>query len=113
MHTPARLLPQIVVKWLAVLVWPWASSAHSHYQRRWDATTQAWKQTAQHRQQVTGITVETDAYIAPQLGCTYLTAKVGRKNYTFQATSTFQHADIGVPGWETPLYISTSIGNSV
>ncbi len=110
-YTPARLLPHTVAKCLSVWVWPWASAAQSHYQRRWDATTQTWNQTAQHRQKVTGITVETGAFIAPQLGCTYLTAKVDKVHYTFQATSTFQRADIGVPGWETPLYLSTSIGN--
>lgn len=112
-HTPARLLPRAVAKWLSALMWPWASAARSHYQRRWDTSAQAWKQTSQHRQKVTGITVETDAFIAPQLGCTYLTSKVAKESYTFQATSTFQLADIGVPGWETPLYISTSIGNPI
>jgi len=107
-YTPARLLPLTVAKWMSDLIWPWASSAHSHYQRRWDAVAQAWKQTAQHRQKVTGITIETEATIAAQLGCIYLTAKVGKFRYAMQATSTFQHADIGVPAWESPLNTSTS-----
>jgi hypothetical protein len=93
------------------LIWPGASAAQSHYQRHWDASAQAWKQTAHHQQKMTGIVIETNAFIAPQLGCTYLTAQSGKNRYTFQATSTFQRADIGVPGWETPLNLSTSIGN--
>jgi hypothetical protein len=112
-HKPARLLPSIPAKWLSVLLWPWASSANSQYQRHWDAEAQAWRQAAQHRQQVSGIVVNTDAFIAPQLGCTYITAQTGNSRYTFQATSTFQHADIGVPGWETPLRISTSLGSQI
>jgi hypothetical protein len=110
-YTPARLIPNIVAKWMSVLIWPGASAAQSRYQRHWDASAQAWKQTAHHQQKMTGIVIETNAFIAPQLGCTYLTAQSGKNRYTFQATSTFQRADIGVPGWETPLNLSTSIGN--
>lgn len=109
-YTPARLLPRSVAKWMSVLFWPWAAAAYSSYQRHWDASAQAWKQSARHQQKLTGIVIETEAFIAPQLGCTYLTAQSAQDHYTFQATSTFQRADIGVPGWETPLYVSTSIG---
>jgi hypothetical protein len=54
------------------------------------------------------MTVETCATLAPQIGCIHLTARAGKFHYTMQATSTFQHADIGVPAWESPINISTS-----
>lgn len=114
-HTPARLLPHLLAKFLSVGLWPWGSAAKSSYHRAWEAGAQAWKQSAHHRQNVTGLVVETEAFLAPQLGCTYLTGKVGKvgnDRYTFQATSTFQRADIGVPGWETPLYVTTSLVKS-
>ena len=101
--TPARLLPQSVAKWLALLVWPWATFAESQYQRHWDDEAQAWRQTATHRQKIAGITATTDALIAPQLGCRYIAAEIGGTRYTLQATSTFQRADIGVPAWESVL----------
>jgi murein DD-endopeptidase MepM/ murein hydrolase activator NlpD len=107
-YTPARLLPRAIAKWMSGLMWPWASSAQSDYQRHWDAAAQSWQQTAHHRQRVTGMTVETCATLAPQIGCIHLTARAGKFHYTMQATSTFQHADIGVPAWESPINISTS-----
>jgi hypothetical protein len=110
-HTPARLFPQVLAKLLAVLVWPWASAAQSEYQRHWNVDAQAWQQKARHRQNHTGIAVDAQAFITPQLGCTYITAEAGGVRYVLQATSTFQLADIGIPGWETPLHISTSKGN--
>jgi len=112
-YTPARLLPKASAKWMAMLAWPWASAAHSSYHRHWEATAQAWRQSALHRQKLTGILIDTDAFLAPQLGCTYIAAKAGSTRYTFQATGTFQRADIGVPGWEKPLNISISNGNQV
>ncbi len=107
--TPAKLLPHGVAKWLAVLVWPWAAFAQSSYQRRWDEEAQAWRQEGEHRQKISGILVNTDALIVPQLGCTYLTGEVGGSRYTLQATSSFQRADIGVPAWESALGISSSL----
>lgn len=112
-HTPARQLPNVLAKWMSVFIWPWASAAHSRYQRHWDATAQAWKQTARHQQKVSGIVIESTAYLAPQLGCTYLTAQSGRDRYTFQAISIFQRPDMGVPGWESVLNLSTSLRSTV
>lgn len=101
--TPARLLPQSPAKWLSHLAWPWTSFAESAYERHWDEETKAWRQEARHRQKLTGISTTTTALIVPQFGCTYLSATVGRSRYTLQATSSFQHADVGVPAWEVPI----------
>lgn len=106
--TPAKMLPHGAAEWWSVLAWPWAAFARSHYQRGWDADAQAWRQKAQHRQKLTGIAVQTEALIMPQLGCTYLSAEVGHTRYTLQATSSFQRADMGVPAWEAPLRLSTA-----
>ena len=106
--TRAMLMPHRIAQWLAVLVWPWAAFAQSSYQRRWDADAQGWQQTAQHRQKIVGIEVQTQAQIVPQLGCTYVTAEIGHDRYTLQASSSFQRADIGVPAWEAPLSLSTA-----
>jgi hypothetical protein len=80
----------------------------SNYHRDWDEEAQGWRQKSQHRQKISGIVVQAEALIVPQLGCTYIAAEVGKSCYTLQATRSFQRADIGVPGWETPLTISTS-----
>lgn len=111
--TPARLIPCGSAKWLSVLAWPWAAFAESSYHRRWDETAQAWRQEAHHRQKISGILVNTEALIVPQLGCTYIAAEVGGSRYTLQATSSFQRADIGVPAWEAALGISTSFRRPV
>jgi len=105
--TPAKLLPNGTANWLAVLAWPWASFAQSSYQRHWEIETQAWRQSASHRQKISGISIQTEAWIAPQLGCTYITATAGASRYTLQATSSFQRADIGVPAWETALNVGS------
>jgi hypothetical protein len=112
-YTPARLFPHRMARLLSVLTWPWATFAESDYQRHWDEEAQAWRQTAQHRQHGTGITMATDALIVPQLGCTYITGNIGRNRYALQATSSFQRADIGVPAWETALGLSTSFKRTV
>lgn len=104
--TPARLLPQPVAKWLAVVCWPWAAFAESNYQRQWDEEAQGWRQLGSHRQNVGGLRVSTVALIVPQVGCTNISADVGRSRYQMQATSSFQRDDIGVPGWEASIEIS-------
>lgn len=101
--TGAQLLPQPGAKWAARLLWPWATFATSEYQRQWVEGLQVWQQDAQHQQAFTGLCAHTQVRIAPQLGCTYLTAQMGQTHYTLQATSTFQKADMGVPAWETAL----------
>lgn len=107
-RVPARLLPHGLARWVAVLAWPWGAFARSLLQRGWDAPAQGWRQTATHRQQLTGIQVRTDALIVPQLGCTAISSEVGRTRYTMQATASFQRADMGVPGWEVPLRLATA-----
>ncbi len=102
-YIPARLMPLLVARWLSVLLWPWVSAATGQYQRGWDASAQAWKQTARVQQKLTGIEIECAAFIAPQLGCSYLGVKAGSDRYTFQATRIFQRPDIGVPGWESVI----------
>lgn len=101
--TLAKLLPANTAKWLAMLAWPWATFANSSYQRSWDAEAQGWRQIARHRQNISGIALHTESLIIPQVGATYITAKIGDECYTLQATSSFQRADIGVPAWETAL----------
>lgn len=105
---PAKLLPQRAAKWLSVLAWPWTAFVESNYHRGWDEEAQGWRQKSHHRQKISGISVQAEALIVPQLGCTHITAQVGKSRYTLQATRSFQRADIGVPGWETTLTISTS-----
>ena len=107
-YTPARLLPHVVAKWLSALIWPWAAFAASSYQRHWDEAAQAWRQTAHHRQKISGIVMNVEALIAPQLGCTYLAGEIGGSRYTLQATHSFQRADMGVPAWEVALGIVQS-----
>jgi murein DD-endopeptidase MepM/ murein hydrolase activator NlpD len=106
--TPAKLLPQRAAKWLSVLAWPWTAFVESNYHRGWDEEAQGWRQKSHHRQKISGISAQTEALIVPQLGCAYLSAEIGKSRYTLQATHSFQRADIGVPGWEIPLTISTS-----
>lgn len=107
---PAKLLPQTIAKVLSVLVWPWASFLSSDYQRQWDDVEQGWRQVAAHRQTVSGLCVQTESLIQPQLGCTLITASVGVDAYRLVATRAFQTADIGVPAWESTLNLSTSLG---
>lgn len=107
-RVPARLLVHGVAKLVSVLAWPWGTFARSQFQRGWDASAQGWRQSATHRQQLTGIQVRTDALIVPQLGCTAISAEVGATRYTLQATASFQRADMGVPGWEAPLRLATT-----
>lgn len=111
--TPAKLLPSGVARGLSAILWPWAAFAESSYHRNWEEEMQAWRQAAVHRQKLSGITVNTEAMIIPQLGCTYLAAKVGSDRYTLQATSSFQRADIGVPAWEVALNVSTSLRRAI
>jgi murein DD-endopeptidase MepM/ murein hydrolase activator NlpD/urea transporter len=101
--TAARLLPLSSAQWTARLLWPWATFATSTHQRHWDEALQCWQQDAQHTQSFTGLQVSTQARIAPQVGCTCLSAQAGPDRYTLQATHTFQKADLGVPAWETAL----------
>jgi len=58
---------------------------------------------------LSGVSVQTEVLILPQLGCTYLSAKIGAQSFTLQATSHFQRADIGVPAWEAALHSVTSL----
>jgi len=104
--TPARLLPQTVAKWLAVVCWPWAAFAESDFERRWDDEAQGWRQQGRHRQKLGAMLVTTEALIVPQVGCTNITADVGRSKYQMQATSAFQRDDIGVPAWEASIEMS-------
>ena len=101
--TPAIWLPQRSARWLAKLLWPWATFATSSQHRGWDEQSQCWSQEGQHRQQLSGITVQTQARIVPQLGCSFITAQAKQHHFTMQATCSFQRADIGVPGWEFAL----------
>lgn len=111
--TPAKLLPHGVAKWLSVLVWPLLSFVESCYHRQWDAEAQGWRQEARHLQKISGITLQTQALIIPQLGCTYISAEIGGSRYTLQATSSFQCADVGIPAWESPLNVSISLGKAL
>ncbi|MDP2806320.1 MAG: M23 family metallopeptidase, partial [Gallionellaceae bacterium] len=110
--TPAKLLPSSLVKLLAAVAWPWATFAKSDYQRHWDGEAQGWRQIVQHRQVLSGMELKAEALILPQLGCSYLAAAIGHDRYTFQATSSFQRADVGVPAWESPLKPSTALTKS-
>jgi urea transporter len=101
--TPAYLFPNLGAKLWARCLWPWATFARSEHRRFWDEQLQAWRQEARHRQGVSQIEVKTQARIAPQIGCVYLTAQIGSSHYTLQATSSFQRADMGVPAWEVAL----------
>ncbi len=101
--TPARLLPDRLARCMGALAWPLATYLHSHYQRQWDAQARVWRQTASHRQVLTGRVTRVEAVIVPQLGCTAITAGTGRLHYVFQATDSFQRGDLGVPAWEAPL----------
>lgn len=104
--TSASLLPRIGARWLAVLAWPVAAFVRSHYARRWDTQAQGWRQSVQHRQALLGLDARLQALIVPQLGCTTLTAQVGRDHFVFQAARSFQRADLGVPAWDVPLRLS-------
>lgn len=106
---PARLMPNWVARGLAHVLWPWAAFARGDYQRQWDEKAQAWRLQSNHLQKLSGIQIKTEALIAPQLGCSHMTAKVGAARYTLQATSSFQKADIGVPAWEVPLSVPTAM----
>ena len=108
-RVPARLLPNWVARGLALVLWPWAAFARGDYQRQWDEKVQAWRLQSNHVQKLSGIQIKTEALIAPQLGCSHITAKVGGARYTLQATSSFQKADIGVPAWEVPLSAPTAM----
>ena len=100
---PASWIPHIGARVLAALCWPWMVFARAAYTRVWDAQSQGWRQTAQLRQILSGISLQADTLLAPQIGCTRINAQQGAKHYALQAISTFQLADLGVPGWETPL----------
>jgi murein DD-endopeptidase MepM/ murein hydrolase activator NlpD/urea transporter len=105
---PARMLPGRLAGWLSVLAWPWTAFVHGSYQRGWDLQAQAWSQTAQHRQAVSGLSAQTRALIVPQRGCILVTAIAGRNRFSLRATSAFQRADMGVPAWEAPLASQSS-----
>jgi hypothetical protein len=64
---------------------------------------QGWRQTAVHTQRVTGLQARVDALLKPQLGCTAMAVEAGQHSFVFQATHSFQRADLGVPAWEAPL----------
>ncbi|NOQ35168.1 MAG: peptidoglycan DD-metalloendopeptidase family protein [Methylococcaceae bacterium] len=112
-YIPARLLPKRGAKLLAAILWPWANFAKSDYYRHWDEEAQMWRQKGVHTQQVSGIEVTTEALIAPQLGCTHINAETGGEQYTLQASSYFQRADMGVPAWESILDESISFSPDV
>lgn len=108
--TRAKLLAHSGARWLATLAWPWAAFAQSCHERRWDAGLQAWHQKAQHRQKISGISMQTTAFIMPQLGCVYVAGERGGDRLTLKAASAFQIADIGVPAWEALLALDASLG---
>jgi hypothetical protein len=101
--TPARLMPDRVVRLLATVAWPWAATVHSRYQRRWDEAAQSWEQTASHRQRLSGRQVHTRACLTATSGCLLLQAESGGVRHTLRATQVFQTADLGVPGWQADL----------
>ncbi|KOR33264.1 hypothetical protein TI05_02020 [Achromatium sp. WMS3] len=103
---PARLLPSNIARGLAKIIWPWMTFITSEYQRYWDAEMQGWRQKVQHRQPLSGINLQIEALILPQVGCTYISAEINNLRYTMQATSSFQQADLGVPAWEMAINIS-------
>ena len=109
--TPARLLPHASAQWISALVWPWASFATSQYRRYWDEAAQGWCQLGCHRQKMTGIEIATKALISPQLGCTCLSGEINGARYSLQAITAFQRADVGVPSWESPLVLSSSVAS--
>jgi hypothetical protein len=100
---PARLLAQKTVRIWAWLLWPWAAFASSRLERRWDVQAQCWKQDGRHTQKVSGLSVQTSAHIAPQIGCVWLRAQAGGLQTLLHATHSFQRADLGVPAWECML----------
>jgi hypothetical protein len=100
---PARLLAQKSARLCAWLLWPWAAFACSRLERGWDVQAQCWKQDGTHTQRISGLAVQTSAHIAPQLGCVQLRAQAGGLQTVFQATHSFQRADLGVPAWEYSL----------
>jgi hypothetical protein len=97
------LLAQKTVRVWAWLLWPWAAFASSRLERRWDVQAQCWKQDGRHTQKVSGLSVQTSAHIAPQIGCVWLRAQAGGLQTLFHATHSFQRADLGVPAWECML----------
>jgi murein DD-endopeptidase MepM/ murein hydrolase activator NlpD/urea transporter len=100
---PARLLDQKTARIWAWLLWPWAAFASSSLERSWDVQAQCWKQDGRHTQNVSGLSVQTSAHIAPQIGLVKLCAHAGGSQALFRATHSFQHADLGVPAWECTL----------
>jgi len=108
-YTPAKLLLGFTSKWLSYVAWPRAAFAESNYLRSWNEAAQGWRQQALHRQKISGISLTTEALIIPQVGCTFITAEQSGLRYIFQAIKSFQQSDIGVPGWESPLFVSTSL----
>jgi murein DD-endopeptidase MepM/ murein hydrolase activator NlpD/urea transporter len=108
---PARLLNQKTVRIWAWLLWPWAAFASSRLERSWDVQAQCWKQDGRHTQSVSGLSVQTSARIAPQIGCVQLRAQAGGLQTLFHATHSFQRADLGVPAWECTLSNVSVAGN--
>jgi murein DD-endopeptidase MepM/ murein hydrolase activator NlpD len=100
---PARLLTQTTARLWAWLLWPWAAFASSQFERRWDVQAQCWQQDGRHIQAVSGLAVQTSASLVPQWGCSWLRAQAGGRHTVFEATHSFQHADLGVPAWESRL----------
>jgi murein DD-endopeptidase MepM/ murein hydrolase activator NlpD len=106
---PSRLMPRRAAHWLASALWPMATFAHGRYRRAWDARAQGWRQQAQYRQKITGLLLEVEAVLVPQLGCTAIAGKVGTDHVKFQATRSFQRPDLGIPAWEAPLRLSAAL----
>lgn len=107
--TPSRMFPHRLVRWLAPIFWPWTTFLESSYQRMWDLEAQAWRQDSIHTTRLFAKTMETRAFLTPQIGCTHISARINDKHYTFELNRFFQCADVGVPGWELTPAISNSL----
>jgi murein DD-endopeptidase MepM/ murein hydrolase activator NlpD len=105
---PASLLPSRLADACAFVAWPIAAFLSSTYRRAWDSDALGWRQSAQHTQAVTGVGISMESLLSAQVGCTSISADVNGARYAFTAASAFQHADIGVPGWESPLHATMS-----
>ncbi len=100
---PARLFAQTSAHIWTWLLWPWAAFASSRFERTWDVHAQSWMQKGIHTQHCSGMAVQTSAAMAAQMGCIQVRAQTGGLEAVFQATHSFQRADLGIPAWEVTL----------
>jgi murein DD-endopeptidase MepM/ murein hydrolase activator NlpD len=100
---PASLLPSRWARALAFVAWPASAFLTSTYQRVWDSEALGWRQFAQHRHATSGVTIAVESLLTAQVGCSSLSADLDGVRHLFTVASSFQHADRGVPGWESAL----------